>query len=367
MTTSSGYRIRACSRADREEQARLFNASFKKDLEAPELAWRYDAGPHGTSVTLVTDELDADGTARRAVSGYACNPRRVLCRGDHAATVGQTGDVMTHPDARGKGLFSELDRACMRATAEAGWTAVFGLPNRRSAPLFVGKLGWNEIGRIRPHTFLLDGGSEARRLRTREGRIAGWRAPIDARRCAGRRRRLAAASGGVVVRQVASFPAEVGDLAREVAREFDWMVERDAAYLDWRFADNPAGLHRILLAERDGRCAGYAVVQTPTADRCDVAYLVDLVAPEADARAALVAAGLGVAERSGAVAVEATAIDGSWWQERLGAWGFLPPKPDNHLIVISYVHRADEPVARAMLDASRWYLTDGDRDDATMG
>ena len=47
--------------------------------------------------------------------------------------------------------------------------------------------------------------------------------------------------------------------------------------------------------------------------------------------------------------------------------GFLPPKPDNHLIVILHTHRPDHPLARAARNASAWYLTDGDRDDETMG
>ncbi|QDU84888.1 hypothetical protein Pla163_20060 [Planctomycetes bacterium Pla163] len=364
---ASAYSIRACSSADREEQARLFNASFKKDLDAAELGWRYDQGPHGGSITLVTDELGADGTRVRAVSGYACNPRRVLHRGEEATTVGQTGDVMTHPDARGKGLFSDLDRACMRATAEAGWTAVFGLPNRKSAPLFVGKLGWNEIGRIRPHTFLFDGSARARRIRTREGRLRGLTAPFDARRCAAARRALARTGAGVQVHVEPSFPRVVGDISRSVERQFDWMVHRDAEYLDWRFAQNPSGLHRILIARRGTAVEGYAVVQRPLPDRPDTAFLVDMLAPDLVVRAALAAAAMDEAAAAGAVALEATAIDDSWWSSELAGYGFLPPKDENHLIVISYVHRDDEPVARAMLDARSWYLTDGDRDDATMG
>lgn len=365
--SASAYSIRACSSADREEQARLFNASFKKDLDPSELGWRYDQGPHGGSVTLVTEELDATETAVRAVSGYACNPRRVLHRGQDATTVGQTGDVMTHPAARGKGLFSDLDRACMRAVAEAGWTAVFGLPNRKSAPLFVGKLGWNEIGRIRPHTFLFDGRARARRIRTREGRLRGLAAPIDARRCATARRGLARLGTGVQVSLEANFPRLVGDISRSVERQFDWMVHRDAEYLDWRFAHNPSRLHRILIARRGTAVEGYAVLQRPLTGRPDTAFLVDMLAPDVAVRAALASAAMDEAQAAGAVAIEATAIDGSWWEKELTGFGFLPPKDENHLIVISYIHRDTEPVARAMLDARSWYLTDGDRDDATMG
>jgi hypothetical protein len=358
---SAGLEIRACSSADREEQARLFNACFKKQIAARELAWRYDEGPHGASQSFVT--RDASGLA---LSGYACNPRRVLCRGEHATAVGQTGDVMTHPSARGRGLFSDLDRACMRSTAAAGWTAVFGLPNRTSAPIFAGKLGWNVVGRIRPHTFLLARDARARAVRRREGRLAGLVAPLSARRCARARSALARLGVGVGVERAALFPREVGALGLEVARRYDWMVQRDADYLDWRFARNPSGLHRILVARRGADVRGYAVVQTPRQEG-GVGYFVDLLAEDAAVRAALLDAGLHELEAAGAAAVEATAVDGSWWQGELVRAGFLWPRAQNHMIVISYVHAPEHPVARAMLDARTWYLTDGDRDDATMG
>jgi len=358
---SAGLEIRACSSADREEQARLFNACFKKQIDARELGWRYDEGPHGGSQSFVT--RDASGLA---LSGYACNPRRVLLRCEHATTVGQTGDVMTHPSARGRGLFSDLDRACMRSTRAAGWTAVFGLPNRTSAPIFAGKLGWNVIGRIRPHTFLFSIDARARAVRRREGRLAGLLAPLAALRCARARSGLARRGTGVAVERAVAFPREVGALGREVARGHDWMVQRDADYLDWRFARNPSGLHRILVARRGAEVCGYAVVQAPRQEG-GVGYLVDLLAPDAAVRAALVASGLAELEAARAVAVEATAVDGSWWQRELVGAGFLWPRAQNHMIVISYLHAPEHPVARAMLDARSWYLTDGDRDDATMG
>ena len=61
------------------------------------------------------------------------------------------------------------------------------------------------------------------------------------------------------------------------------------------------------------------------------------------------------------------ARDGSWWSERLQEAGFLPPRASNHFIVIAYVHQPEHPLAKAAQDAKGWYLTDGDRDDETMG
>ena len=353
-----------CGPGDRAEQARLFNRCFKKHLGAEELAWRYDRGPHGAAVSLVSRPPGGEG-----VCGYACSPRRVLVRGEDSerSVVGQTGDVMTDPAWRKRGLFSALDRAAMEEGHRAGWPLAIGFPNRRSAHIFV-ELGWKRIGTVRPRAHYLAGGPAARAHRLREGRLRAARLPFDVRACRRARRRLRAAGAGAgVLRPLERFPESVGALCAEVARAFPLMVRRDAPYLDWRFLASPSGLHRCLgLFDAAGELAGYVVVQRPRAGEV-VGFLVDLLARDARGRAALIAAGLDELERAGATVVEATAIDGSWWEERLHEAGFLDPKPENHLIVIAYPLDAEHPVARAATDASAWYATDGDRDDETMG
>jgi hypothetical protein len=164
-----------------------------------------------------------------------------------------------------------------------------------------------------------------------------------------------------------SFPAEVAELSRAVERRHSLMVRRDAAYLDWRFVRNASGLHEAFgLYERGGRFAGYVVVQRPRPGSA-VGYLVDVLAPEDEALSAAIEAGLARLDASGASVVHATAIDGTWWQRQLARAGFKPPRAENHLIVILYVHRPDHPLAAAARDIEGWYLTDGDRDDETMG
>jgi GNAT superfamily N-acetyltransferase len=361
--TDPAVRVEACTAADRAEQAQLFNQCFKKGVDERALVWRYDQNPHGTSLTFLT--RSAEGAA---VAGYACSPRLAFAQGEPAslARVGQTGDVMTHPDWRKRGLFTELDRACMAESARAGWPMVFGLPNRRSAHIFLA-LGWQEAGKLRPWTFLLGAGPSARAVRASEGRLRRWLAPLHARRCAKARDRLARSVEGWSLRPLERFPDEVEGLALRVAKRFTWMVRRDPAYLAWRFLRSPSGLHRCFsIHGRDGTFRGYVVVQPPRPGE-NVGYLVDLRADEEAAVAAGIAGALTELEQLGARAVRATAIDGSWWRGRLEEAGFLPPKPENHLGVIVWINDPAHPLAEAALDASRWYLTDGDRDDETMG
>lgn len=356
-------RVEACGPADREEQARLFNACFKKPVDAEGLAWRYDRNPHGGSISLLVREPGG-----RGVSGYACSPRRALAWGAEAsaAPIGETGDVMTHPEWRKRGLFSDLDRAAMRAAAERGWPVCFGLPNRRSAHIFL-ELGWERVGTVRPWTQVIADGPAAREERGKEGRLRRWLTPLGARHGARARRRLEREGAGFDLRDLERFPREVEALSREVEPHFALMVRRDADYLDWRFLASPSRRFRVLGAfARDGAFAGYAVVQLPR-DGEPLGWLVDALAPDRRALAALLAGALGRIEAAGASLARATAIDGSWWAARLGEAGFLAPRRENHLIVILHVHDPAHPLARAARDARSWYLTDGDRDDETMG
>lgn len=361
-TSNDDLRVEACGPADRAEQARLFNACFKKEADAAQLAWRYDECPQGSSISYVSRPPVGD-----AICGYACNPRTVLHRGDEstACTIGETGDVMTHPEWRKRGIFSGLDAATMQATEEHGWVGVFGLPNRRSAHIFT-KIGWDRVGTIRPWSFVLRPDARAKAERHREGRLQALGLPWFARRCRAGERALRSKARGEA-RPLSKFPEEVADLSRRVEAEFDWMVRRDAAYLNWRFLRNPSGLHRALgIYGEDGGFRGYCVIQLPRPGSA-VGYLVDVLAPDPDALDAALLAGLEALRGAGASIAQSTAIDGSWWSAQVQRAGFLPPKPDNHLIVIFYTHQSGHPVATAGLDASRWYLTDGDRDDETMG
>lgn len=354
--------VRLCGPAERAEQAQLFNACFKKTTTSDALAWRYDRGPHGKSIALLSR------TSSTAVSGYACSPRLILSNGDERtlAPVGETGDVMTHPDWRKRGLFSALDVAALAEAKKRGWPVVFGLPNRRSAHIFV-ELGWMAVGSVRTWTFLFRADETARSVRLREGRIAALLTSFSARSCASRRRRASAGAAQIYGRRLERFPPAVLALSRHVAQRHAWMVQRDAEYLNWRFLENPSRAHDVIgLFTGDHRFVGYAVVQKPSHAN-PVGYLIDILGLDESVEVAAVEAGLAHLQSVGTSVAQASAIDGSWWENRLRTSGFLPPRSTNTLSVIVNVLDPTHALATVALDPARWYLTDGDRDDETMG
>ena len=356
------FELHLCGPADRAEQVRLYNACFKKQIDVSGLIWRYDKNPLGAAISLLARPPRAEG-----VSGYACNPRIAVGRGEHAALVGETGDVMTHPDWRKRGMFSQLDRAAMAQAKLRGWPLVFGLPNRRSAHIFL-ELGWEKIGTLWPLTCVLENSARARAERSKEGRLAGWGTGLALRRARRLRTQRAHVSVGHQLHPIESgFPAQTDELSRAIEKQFDFMIRRDKVYLDWRFLSGPAGLHRAFEVRDDaGQFAGYCVVQLPR-NSSSVGYLVDVLARDERSLAAAIGGGIDVLERAGAALVQATAIRGSWWESRLTEHGFSAPRRDHFLTIILYTHEPAHPLLRAARDPRNWYFTDGDRDDETMG
>jgi GNAT superfamily N-acetyltransferase len=347
---------RPATPADRAAQAALFDACFQRTDGAVVLPWRYDAGPQGASIARVVDGPDG------LVASYGCSPR-VLATPDGPVTVGQTGDVMTLPSERGKGLFSALDRAVMEDARAAGWPVVYGLPNSNSAHIFTRDLGWHQVGLVRPWTFVLASDRGARAERLRVGRAASalvpwtyWRGTMSL----GHMKDLFFAKANVVA--IARFKPEVDAVTAEAARGADWAVRRDHAYLNWRFCDAPSKRFKAHgVYEPSGSMRGYAVVQLPARGE-PVGYVADIVALDRIAFAAAMEAALSHLRKAGASVARAYAIDGTRWQQDLVWSGFRPPKAEDSKAVIARVLDERHPLAAIAKDASRWSFTDGDRD-----
>lgn len=363
--------IHLAQAADRPDQAALYDTCFESQEGGSILPWRYDQNPHGAAVSLIARTgAGRTGSGRagagRAVAGYACSPRVVLHRGQEfeGALVGQTGDVMTHPDHRRQGIFASLDREAVQQTTERGWPVLFGLPNRRSAHIFTGELGWKAVGRLRPWTFVLHVDAVAREQRMRAGRLAALAVPWSHWRGNMRRGKLRTRSFDKVnVVPLPRFEASVDEVTRKVSTDWPWMVRRDHVYLNWRFLDAPSGRFQAHGAfDPAGRTVGYVVVQLPGPGE-KLGYVVDLLGLDPVAVAALVEVALRHLHKAGASVARAHAIAGSWWERILRGAGFRAGKRDDFKLVIVHPNDSGHPLAQAALDPSRWYFTDGDRDD----
>jgi GNAT superfamily N-acetyltransferase len=356
-----GLRVDLAAAEDREEQGLLYDLCFDKDDGTRALPWRYDGCPHGITIAPV-----ARDTSDRMVASYACSPRRVRFRGQDpgAATVGQTGDVMTDPGLRSRGVFSALHWRAMEEARRRGWPAAWGLPNKHSGPIFFGKLGWELAGHIGPWNFVLRADRRARQVRLQNGKLAMAATPWAAWRGAHCRARLRARGGGLEVGPLERFPVEVADLSELVEPRFDWMVHRDAPYLNWRFMQAPSRAFKSIgVWDRAGTLVGYAVVQRTDGGQA-VGIISDLLGLDSAAEGAALDGAIGALAGMGAAIVRAYAMRDSHWEGVLARGGFRRPR--GYKPVGAYGIHRDHPLAGATLKTSSWYFMDGDRDTETV-
>ena len=173
--------------------------------------WWFDRNP--VPPRVVSAAREEDGTA---LGVLAMSPVRA-----DACLAACSVHGVTTPAARGRGVFTALERHNEAALAEAGVSWSFAFTNDRTGPIFLGPLGWEAIAQLRL-----------------------WARPLRVRR-----------------RGRGSFRGPASCPPFEPRHETDFRahhIRRSAEYLTWRFSDSPRGYHRVEAA------GGWAVVSATT-------------------------------------------------------------------------------------------------------
>lgn len=85
------------------------------------------------------------------VAYYGVIPMRLSVNRE-TVLAAQSCDTMTHPDFRGKGLFTELAQRTFQLAIEKGIHFVFGFPNQNSYPGFINKLDFSHAQTLQRYT-----------------------------------------------------------------------------------------------------------------------------------------------------------------------------------------------------------------------
>jgi Acetyltransferase (GNAT) family len=152
----------------------------------------------------------------------------------------------------------------------------------------------------------------------------------------------------VTIAPAAEFPSECDALWEAVAKDglnpaapghgLSLTIVRDRKYLNWRFVECPVRKYHILLARRQGRLSGYAVLRTGVNGDMRRGYIVDLLALPQDrgAAAALLRESEKWFREQGAQVVQCLDSDKpSPWLRLLARFGFWFRKRDHHLVAIN--------------------------------
>lgn len=321
--------------------------------------WKHEANPFGPSPVLVAE-------AEGRIVGVRAFLRWRWRSGEREVPAVRAVDTATHPDWRGRGVFSSLTRRLLEEVAAEGATFVFNTPNRASGAGYR-KLGWRPLGRapvlMRPLAPV------ATALRWGRGAPGGG---------AGRGHRQRGGSGDdgpVALRSrapdLSAFPG-VDELLE--APELDEVLEAldrdpvdpryrtplDRSYLRWRHADPPGLVYRALWSGGAGVASAPAgvVFRERHRGRFREVVVSEVLAPpgEAGGRAAreLLRRLVQSARSAGADYLAAVASRGTPERRALFRSGFVPVPGAGPTVVVRGLGHAGALPDPASASSWRW-------------
>jgi len=309
--------------------------------------WLYLRNPDGEArAWIAEDRGDVVGAA-------AVFPRRVYYEG--RVQLGSVlGDFCLAPRLRVMGPAIQLFRACLKAIQPA-WVAVaFDFPSASLNAVY-GRLKIPQHGRL------------VRLVRPLRGdHLLGDRLsnPILTK--------AAAAVSGLALRaldltarpargvEVATLEGRCGDefttLAAEHQAAYGNGVHRSAAYLNWRFGDNPYSDFEMLTARRGARLVGYAVLRRDG----EHATIMDLFGAREPGIARSLVARIVSRERArGAATIHVHMVPTHPDYPVMRRLGFLPRESAP---IVLFAPSSEGGVAADTAGLRAWCLVEGDRD-----
>jgi len=220
-------------------------------------------------------------------------------------------------------------------------------PNAKSYPIFLSRLGWIDLPRLRLWARPLRFSGVVRYALGREGQREGMRDPDDSSR----------ALHGLEVRPITGFGADMDELGSRAAAGYGSHFARDAAYLQWRYLDSPRD-YRCFGAYRTDDLAGVAVVGHTYKHGVSAGFLADLVAAPEDGRAVRALLSRAVDEVEGGADALVLLPPRSPHQRRaLMRAGFAPTNKK-----LRFIGKALDDGARVDESPDAWHFSLGDFD-----
>lgn len=141
MSSPSHYSIRPVTPQDYGALASMMEAAFGIQVGEQFFQWKYSDNPAGPVRGFLAIAPDGSPAAY-----YGAIPQRYSVFGEEH-TIFQSGDTMTHPAHRRKGLFEKLARHCYEDLRQKGELFVFGFGGDTSTPGFL-KMGWRVVAPV---------------------------------------------------------------------------------------------------------------------------------------------------------------------------------------------------------------------------
>ncbi len=339
---------------DDEALDRMYSDVFGQDAlerSRERRRWQYQKNPHrqpeGPEIWVAKENGEILGQ-------YASMPVRLKVK-DRMLRASWGMDVMVRPNLQGKGVGTKLFNYWDQHVE-----ASLGLGLSLASYTLFQKIGWHDVGPVPCYTMYLDLrtllsrrlGALPARLVAPLGRAGLWLAFPHARRSPDPGIRIAPLEG--------PFDESFDPLWERASAGYDFIAERKAEYLEWKYREIPYVTYEIFKAVRGEELVGYVVLRVAEKNNVRLGLVVDLLAhPEDNAAVdALLdwAAEWGRANRTARLQMFTF---NRQLANLLHRKGYFRIKSPMQFCVRIHSDHVDD---RFYLDTSRWHVTFGDSD-----
>ena len=241
--------FRTATPADTEQIVPLLNRGFRTPIDAATWEWYVYGNPLGHSRVYLATEPDD-----RLVGIIAFAPIRLRLDGS-LIDADFAHHLVLLPEYRDTMSFVALNRRALQAQADLGRRLTLGPPNRTAYPIHKTIMKWVDFGYLES-------------LR----KLAPVARPHDCR-------------------ETPRFSPEFDQFASELSESLAFCVEKDHAWVNWRFCSRPGDPYTVYTLHRGARLSGYVVLKRwQDADGYRKAHILDIHAVDADALSHLTAA-----------------------------------------------------------------------------
>lgn len=210
------------------------------------LQWQYAANPSGPALIQLARDAETD----RLAGQYAVIPLGFKADGQ-TVTGALSLNTLTRQAYKGQGIFTGLAQAVYQDCAAQGVQFCYGFPNPNSYPGFTKKLGFSDLGRIPLLLRPLNPQALVRK------KIGTWLVPLALPfQFFFRLRKQPPAEDGdnsYEVYQLTSFDlSEFDAFWLKIQHKYPIMGIRDAAFIRWRYFENPYRDYQLYGIRRKG-------------------------------------------------------------------------------------------------------------------
>ncbi len=258
MTSDHTWKPRLFHDRDLPQVLELFKTILDQELSPEAFHWWFTHNPWGTRNIQVAEE-------ENTIIGVACHNAFPMLWNGEQHLVSFPLNVLTHPDHRGKGIFTRLERRAEEFAADNGASFFLSVPNDASTPIFTNKLGWSE--RIPEPLQGLPSNLIPQQKVFRSWSKVYWKYLVGNPR--------------FQLTSVTSFTKAIDDIWSRSYSSHPLTMWRSQEYLNWRFARAVDKNYQLYEVQVQGDTVGYGVTGVTQKRQFKVGFIAhSLLLPE---------------------------------------------------------------------------------------